>query len=470
MPEAGPSNREILTVSDINRAARRLLEGEFPMVFVEGEISNFIQPSSGHWYLTLKDDNAQLRCAMFVNRNRLVRFRPKDGMQVIVRGRISLYENRGEFQLVAEFMEEAGDGALRRAFDKLKVTLQAEGLFDKDAKEPIPKLPRHIGVITSPTGAAVRDVLHVLERRFPAIPVSVIPVQVQGEESVGQIVKAIDFANRYQDEPFDVILLTRGGGSLEDLWSFNAEQVARAIFASRLPVVCAVGHETDFTIADFVADLRAPTPSAAAEVLSPDSVEWIQTFNRAERSLTSAMAGLIKQRATHLEHVSRRLRHPGRRLQDLSQRLDEMEVRINASWRRYFTGFRFPELTARLINAMERQLERRESRARLAASRLVSPLGRIEREQSRLRYTFQHLRSRTLADLRHTAQRLASIEGKLEAYSPNAVLERGYAIVMKGDTVLRNAGDVNAGDAITARLKQGSIDAEVTATKETDDD
>lgn len=470
MPETGPSNREILTVSDINRSARRLLEGEFPLVFVEGEISNFIQPSSGHWYLTLKDDNAQLRCAMFVNRNRLVRFRPKDGMQVIVRGRVSLYENRGEFQLIAEFMEEAGDGALRRAFDKLKVALRAEGLFDPDAKQPVPKLPRHIGVITSPTGAAIRDVLHVLGRRFPAIPVSVIPVQVQGDESVPQIVAALDFANRYEEDPFDVILLTRGGGSLEDLWSFNSEQVARAVFASRLPVVCAVGHETDFTIADFVADLRAPTPSAAAEVLSPDGVEWIQTFNRVERSLTTAMADRIKQRVTHLEHVARRLRHPGRSLQDLSQRLDELEVRMNASFRRYLGGFRIPALAARLVNAMERQLERRSSRTRLAASRLTSPLAGIEREHSRLRYNEAQLRTRMLSELRHTGQRLDSIERNLKAYSPMAVLERGYAIVMKGDAVLRDAGDVEPGDEITARLQQGAITASVTGVDKVDDE
>ena len=277
MPSIPQSNREILSVGDLNRAARQLLEGQFAMVFVEGEISNFARPSSGHWYFTLKDSSAQLRCAMFRNRNQSIRFAPANGQQVIVRGKISLYEGRGEYQMIAEFLEEAGDGALRRAFDKLKSQLEAEGLFAEYTKKVIPAMPRHIAIITSPTGAAIRDVLQVLKRRFPAINVSVLPVAVQGDEAPAQIVRALSQANQYVEDPFDLILLTRGGGSLEDLWAFNTEPVARAIFASQLPVVCAVGHETDVSIADFVADLRAPTPSAAAELISPDGAEWQQT-------------------------------------------------------------------------------------------------------------------------------------------------------------------------------------------------
>jgi exodeoxyribonuclease VII large subunit len=261
------SNRDVLSVSDLTRSARMLLEEEFPNVFVEGEISNFSKPASGHWYFTLKDDKSQLRCAMFRNKNSRLRFVPRNGLQVIVRGKISLYEGRGDFQMIAEHMEEAGDGALRRAFEKLKAQLDREGLFDPAAKQPVPNLPNHLAVITSPTGAAIRDVLHVFERRFPALKVTIIPVPVQGDEAIPRIVEAIDLANRYSDLPFDAILLTRGGGSLEDLWAFNTEPVARAIFNSALPIVSAVGHEIDITIADFVADLRAPTPSAAAELL-----------------------------------------------------------------------------------------------------------------------------------------------------------------------------------------------------------
>src|SRR5690606_31569338 len=248
-------------VSQLNRRAKQLLETHLPLLWVEGELSNVSQPSSGHWYFTLKDDQAQVRCAMFRNRNMLVRFKPQQGQQVLLRARVSLYEGRGDYQLIAEHMEEAGAGALQRAYEELKQKLAAEGLFSDDLKQPLPSLPRHIGVITSPTGAAIRDILHVLARRFPAIPVTVLPVAVQGKEAAPQIVKAIQLANRA--DLFDVLILARGGGSLEDLWPFNEEVVARAIHASKLPIVSAVGHEVDFTIADFVADLRAPTPSVA---------------------------------------------------------------------------------------------------------------------------------------------------------------------------------------------------------------
>ncbi|MCB1692078.1 MAG: exodeoxyribonuclease VII large subunit, partial [Pseudomonadales bacterium] len=428
MTDVGLSNREILTVSALNRSARRLLEGEFPMVFVEGEISNFTRPSSGHWYLTLKDDNAQLRCAMFVNRNRLVRFTPKNGMQVVVRGRISLYEGRGEFQMIAEHMEEAGDGALRRAFDKLKAKLEAEGLFDPDARLPIPAMPNHIAVITSPTGAAIRDVLSVLRRRFPAITVSVLPVQVQGEDSAPQIVKALDFANRYDAEPFDVILLTRGGGSMEDLWSFNTEPVARAIHASALPVVCAVGHETDFTIADFAADLRAPTPSAAAEVLSPDRIEWLESFNRAERTLTHRMKAMIERHESHVGHIAKRLRHPGRRLEDLGQQLDHLEMRLSAAFKRYTERFRLADIATRLQGAMSRRLERAGADLRLTSSRVKPPLPRIASLSVELDNLGRRNRSAVVGELRQTSAKLSTIESRLTGMDPQRVLERGYAI------------------------------------------
>lgn len=469
MSEIGPSNREILTVSQLSRAARQLLEGEFPMVFVEGEISNFTRPSSGHWYLTLKDENSQLRCAMFVNRNRLIRFTPKNGMQVIVRGRISLYEARGEFQMIVEFMEEAGDGALRRAYEKLKASLDAEGLFAAGAKQKIPSLPHHLGVITSPTGAAIRDVLHVLRRRFPAIHISVIPVQVQGDASAPQIVAALDFANRYQDDPFDVLLLTRGGGSLEDLWSFNTEQVARAIFASKIPVVCAVGHETDFTIADFVADLRAPTPSAAAELVSPDSAEWLANFDRIERSLITAIGSKLRQESSRVEHISHRLRHPGTRLTDFHQRLDDLEIRMRGAFRHYLSGFRFEEIAARLVNAVQRRIERADARTRLTASRLTSPLARIGGASARLEQIAATFKAQMRTDLRHTQQLLNALEGRLQAMNPQAVLNRGYAIVTHGDKVVTDASQVPPGETIVARLGHGRLTAQVTQQEKEDD-
>lgn len=464
MSDRGP-NREILSVSQLNRSARQLLEGEFPMVFVEGEISNFSKPSSGHWYLTLKDDRAQLRCAMFVNRNRLIRFVPRNGLQVMVRGKISLYEGRGEFQLIVEHMEEAGDGALRRAFEALKRTLDDEGLFAAEHKQALPMLPKHIAVVTSPSGAAIRDVLHVLERRFPSIPVSVIPVQVQGEDSARQIVDALDLANRYNAEPFDVILLTRGGGSLEDLWSFNTEPVARAIFASRLPVVSAVGHETDVTIADFVADLRAPTPSAAAEILSPNAIDWLASVNRLERDLAGHALGKISRETNLLGHVTKRMRHPGRRLTDLHQRLDELEMRSRRAFGAYLDGFRLAEMEQRLSRASRQILERAGSRVRLSSSRLRNPASQIQQHVASAAHAQTRLRSAMAGALRHESQRLAAASGKLNAYSPNAILDRGYAIVMKGDQVIRSAGNVKAGERIVARLKEGEIVADVIETK-----
>ena len=309
-------NRVVLSVGELTRSAKRLLEHEFPLVYVEGEIGNFSSPASGHWYFNLKDEKAQVRCAMFKNRNHFIRFKPRVGLQVVARGRISLYEGRGEFQMIVDFLEEAGDGALRRAFEKLKNQLQHEGLFEQTRKQSLPTLPNHICVITSPTGAAVRDVLHVLQRRFPSIPVSILPVSVQGDEAVGQIVDALALAN--DANMFDCILLTRGGGSLEDLWAFNTEPVARAIAESKLPVLSAIGHETDVTIADFVADLRAPTPSAAAEILSPDITTIARQISSLEQQLSVSARRHITNRVQELQLTRKRLRHPGERLDDLS--------------------------------------------------------------------------------------------------------------------------------------------------------
>ena len=476
MPSIPQSNREILSVGDLNRAARQLLEGQFAMVFVEGEISNFARPSSGHWYFTLKDSSAQLRCAMFRNRNQSIRFAPANGQQVIVRGKISLYEGRGEYQMIAEFLEEAGDGALRRAFDKLKSQLEAEGLFAEYTKKVIPAMPRHIAIITSPTGAAIRDVLQVLKRRFPAINVSVLPVAVQGDEAPAQIVRALSQANQYVEDPFDLILLTRGGGSLEDLWAFNTEPVARAIFASQLPVVCAVGHETDVSIADFVADLRAPTPSAAAELISPDGAEWQQTFSRYQRLLQQLMASEVNDQRRHLLHLGNRMRHPGQRLQDFHQRLDDLELRLRSGLRHYLGRFRIPELQARLARAIARQTERTRARLTLAAAGIEAPGQRINNQQQHVVDLAQRLSREIHQQLGQRNRQLAHNADKLHTVSPLATLQRGYAIVTRGSgqstekslDIVQDAGSLKPGEQVIARLHHGQFQATVTHVTEHD--
>ena len=319
--------RDIYSVSRLNLEARLLLEQGFPRIWLEGELSNVSRPSSGHLYFTLKDARAQIRAAMFRSRNQAIRFRPEEGLQVLVRGRVSLYEPRGDYQLIVDHMEEAGDGALRRAFEELKRKLDAEGLFDAARKQPLPALPARIGVITSPSGAAVRDVISVLRRRFPAIPVLIYPVPVQGKEAGGEIANAIRLASRRAD--CDVLILTRGGGSLEDLWPFNEEVVARAIHDCRIPLVSAVGHEIDFTIADFVADRRAATPSAAAELVTPDQLEWLARLTQLSARLENRLRHTLSDDQRRLAWLEQRLQqvHPGQYLRQQAQRLDELEQR-----------------------------------------------------------------------------------------------------------------------------------------------
>ena len=326
--QSPPATRDVISVTSLNRMVRSLLEGHFPNVLVEGEISNLSMPSSGHWYFTLKDEGSQIRCAMFRNRNMMTRFRPRDGMQIVLRGKLSIYEGRGDYQLIGESMEEAGDGALRRRFEMLKEKLAAEGLFAAERKRVLPEHVRHVGVITSATGAVIRDIISVLQRRFPAIVVTLLPVPVQGVEAPAAIVKAINTANRRSDLGLDVLIIGRGGGSLEDLQAFNEESVARAAAASALPTISAVGHETDFTILDFVADLRAPTPSAAAELISPDRNEMMQMLGGYALVLEKLIRDRLQQHRQQLIWVARHLKHPGRRLQEHAQALDMLEGRL----------------------------------------------------------------------------------------------------------------------------------------------
>lgn len=445
------ATRDIYTVSRLNREVRTILEGSFPLIWLEGEISNLARPGSGHWYFTLKDEAAQVRCAMFRNRNMLVKGKPENGMQVLVRARIGLYEARGEYQLVIEHLEEAGDGALRRAFEALKAKLDAAGLFDVAHKQAIPALPRCIGVITSPTGAAIHDILTTLKRRFPGIPVIVYPVPVQGAEASAEIARMINLAGERAE--CDVLLLARGGGSLEDLWAFNEEVVARAMYACPIPIVAGIGHEVDVTIADFVADQRAPTPTAAAELVSPDHQEWRQRVLQLQTRLQRTAVRTIETRQQQLRYASGRLPHPARRLEERLQRLDELALRRN--------------------HAMQHSLRHRTSAIRMMQERLQQFSPRQRLAQYRLQNL--NLEQRLQTGLRHRLQRqqqqLQHLAHALDTVSPLATLSRGYAIVTTAvsDKIVRRASEVKPGDAIHTRLAHGRLVSTVTKIDEPQD-
>ncbi len=441
----------LLTVSQLNRQVKSLLESHFDFIWVEGEVSNFAAPSSGHWYFSLKDGNAQVRCAMFRNRNQRVRFTPANGDALRLRCRVSLYEGRGEFQLIVEHLEHAGAGALQAAFEKLKARLQAEGLFDPGRKQSLPDTVSKLGIITSPSGAAIHDILQVLRRRCPAIEVFLLPVPVQGEGAAARISEAIEAANRWAREDrirLDALVVGRGGGSLEDLWAFNEEVVARAIAASELPVVSAVGHEVDFTIADLVADYRAPTPSAAAELLSPDQQEWLQRLRAMESNLTRLARRQFGDAATLLSHLKRRLRHPGAQIRENAQRVDDLEQR--------------------LVLVQRNLLRRHRADLALRASRLManSPLPRLQQSREDLRNRRQRLQTSAQHRLRGLTERLAHLGQVLNSLSPLGTLQRGYAIVTDSSgKVLRDARQAAVGDEVEARLASGRLGLTVRKTE-----
>ena len=442
-PNPAPQ-REIFTISRLNREAKFLLERTLGAVWLEGEISNLSRPGSGHWYFSLKDEAAQVRCAMFRQRNLAIRFPVRDGMHVLARGRVSLYEARGEFQVVIDHLEEAGEGALRRRFEELKQKLQAEGLFDERHKQPLPALPKRIGVITSPTGAAIRDILHILKRRFPTIPVLIYPVPVQGESAPREIAHAIRLAGTRAD--CDVLIVARGGGSLEDLWAFNDEGVARAIFDCPIPVVSGVGHEVDFTIADFVADARAPTPSGAAERVVPDRAEWLRRIETTGTRVVHAMRRKLAESRALLTAQEKGLarNHPGARLREHSQRLDELE--------------------GRLTHAARTRIERARSRLASEGALLAraSPAIRVAALRLRLEASRRALLAAGRNGLNAPRSRLDLAMRTLHAVSPLATLDRGYAIVTDGNGhVLQDAAATAVGDTIGARLARGSLTARV---------
>ncbi|MDX1443154.1 MAG: exodeoxyribonuclease VII large subunit [Gammaproteobacteria bacterium] len=438
-------DRVVLTPSQLNSDIRQALERGFPPLWVEGEISNLAQPRSGHLYFSLKDADSQIGCAMFRNRNQLLRFRPENGQQVLVRARITVYEPRGQYQLLVESMEPAGEGALRAAFDRLKAKLEAEGLFAPERKRALPVAPQRIGIITSPSGAAIRDILTTLERRFPLAEVVVYPTAVQGNDAPRQIIHALDAANRRAE--CDVLIVGRGGGSLEDLMAFNDEGVARALAASEIPTISGVGHETDFTIADFVADLRAPTPTGAAERVAPDIRDWLRTLATLRDGLTAAAQRQLARRNERLQWVRRRLQqqHPGQQLRQQAQRLDELEARLQRGME---TGLR----------------DRRQALARLRAEfREHHPGHRIARQLDHVNDMGDRLARRTQEQLRHRGQRLQELSRALNAVSPLATLGRGYAILgdAQTDHVITHIEQATPGQRITARLQDGQLEATV---------
>jgi exodeoxyribonuclease VII large subunit len=437
-------DRDIYSVSRLNREVRVLLERGFGSLWIEAEISNFSRPSSGHWYFSLKDAAAQVRCAMFRQRNLLARFAPRDGQKVLVRARIGLYEPRGEYQLLVDHIEDAGLGALKRQFEELSARLAAEGLFAAERKRPLPALPRRIGVITSPTGAAIRDIVHVLGRRFPAAAVLLFPVAVQGAQAAAEITAAVILAGRRGD--CDVLIVARGGGSLEDLWAFNDEALARAIVASPMPVVSGVGHEIDFTIADFAADVRAPTPSAAAEIVVPDGGEYLKTLRGAEARIAQALRRHLQVRRERLRWLAGRaaLVSPAARLAQRMQLLDDLENRLVRALRQRTT-----DLRSDLVEARSRLWQ-------------VSPVTRVRDDAVRLRALGVRLQAAQKRHLSDARERLLPLQRTLQAVSPLATLERGYAIVSRGDgSILRDAAQVAPGTLIEARLATGRLRAKV---------
>lgn len=440
--------RTVFSVSQLNHEARVLLERGLGVVWVEGELSNFSRPASGHWYFSLKDREAQVRCAMFRMKNAAVGFAPKAGQQVLARGRVSLYEPRGDYQLIVEHLEEAGVGALQREFERLKAKLAAEGLFASESKRSLPHFPRRIALVTSPTGAAIRDVLNILARRFPPASVLVYPTPVQGAAAAPSIVAALELASQRAD--CDVLILARGGGSIEDLWSFNDERVARAIRACAIPVVTGIGHEVDFTIADFAADVRAPTPSGAAELAVPDRQTWLVQLARTADRLGACLRRELRVLSGRFASATARLKsaHPGMRLARQAQRLDDLEQRLTGAVQNgmHVTRNRLAMAHVRLVRYSPEQA-------------LIDCRRRSETLAGRLRHAVE-------GQLARRAHRVELADRTLQAASPLATLARGFAIVTRDDgSLVTDADTVAVGEQVETRLARGRVRAKVIGTQ-----
>ncbi len=440
------TSRQILTVTKLNRLARTVLEGEIGLVWLSAEISNFVRAASGHWYFTLKDQKAQVRAAMFKNANRSIRVLPKEGDKVLVRASVGLYEARGDYQLVVEHLESDGEGALKQAYEALKTKLNAQGLFDASRKRSIPQVINKVGVITSSSGAALHDILSVLKRRSPQIEVIVYPSMVQGEQAAQQLLNALRTAQARNE--VDVLLLTRGGGSLEDLWCFNDETLARAVATCTLPIVSAVGHEVDFTIADFVADVRAPTPSAAAELISQDMAQLFETLNLSQRRLTRAMASLVNINKHRHEQLKQRISsmHPESKIHNQLQSLD----------------YRFSQLKHAILQQLAKK--QRYLATKEAGLRRQSPVTLLNSAVNRMDKSSDKLTELMKSKLEKHKNALASNAALLNSVSPLSTLARGYSISLKDGDTVSQISDVKNGDIIRTRVTDGEITSKVTGT------
>ena len=430
---------EIISVSDLNKMVRGQLETRFNLIWVKGEISNFKAHTSGHFYFSLKDSKAQVSAVMFKGFNQGLRFKPTDGLEVIVRGKITVYEPRGSYQVFCELMEPVGAGALQLAFEQLKKKLELEGLFAPEKKRPLPPHPKHVAIVTSPTGAAIRDILNILGRRNKGLQVTIVPALVQGAGAAASIVEAIQKAQMLKD--IDVMIVGRGGGSIEDMWCFNEEVVARAIATARVPVISAVGHEIDFTIADFVADLRAPTPSAAAELVAKNAQEMLDTLKTLKQRLWKSWSHSFEMNKRNLQHLSQRLVDPKRYLQEMMQRCDELAFRLENSWKNV--------------------ISQKRQKIALLLSQLGSPMEQLRLRQQLLERSYEKLGIVMKAHMEKYKHRVECSISLLDTLSPLKVVARGYSVVRKNLEVIRSVKQVKVNDQLSVQLAEGKLKVEV---------
>ena len=437
------NTQEIVSVSEINKRAKSLLEENFPFVWIEGEVSNFFSAASGHWYFSLKDESSEIRCAMFSNKNLQISFEPKDGDHLVVNGTLSIFEGRGQYQLIVEHVELAGEGALLRAFEELKKKLHSEGLFDDSLKKELPPYPKKIAVVTSPDGAVIQDIINVLDRRSPFFNLVVVPTLVQGDKAAPQISRAINKASKLKN--IGLIILARGGGSIEDLWAFNSEEVARTITKCPIPLISAIGHETDFTIADFVADLRAPTPSIAAEIVSQSYSELNETFDNYYDYLTAGFGSFLEYQRLRFENLINRIRHPGDKLREIGQKVDYIETN--------------------LVRNIYDHIYSLQNNFKLNDQAFIqnSPVNKIKEVKVHLQNTSKDLLNAFKAKTERKNNILGELVATLQAVSPLSVLARGYSIISTepGGQILSSASQVKIGQKISAVLNEGKIKAKV---------
>ena len=437
------NTQEIISVSEINRRAKSILEENFPFVWIQGEVSNFFSAASGHWYFSLKDESSEIRCAMFANKSHRITFEPKDGDHLVLNGTLSIFEGRGQYQIIVEHIELAGEGALLKAFEELKKKLLKEGLFDDSLKKKLPSYPRSIAVVTSPDGAVIQDIINVLSRRSPFFNLTVVPTLVQGEKAAPLICEALNKASNLEN--IDLIILARGGGSIEDLWAFNNEEVARAIVNCPVPLVSAVGHETDFTISDFVADIRAPTPSIAAEIISQPYSELKETLEGYQSYLLKSVESQFDSQRTRITNLIKRIRHPGDKLREIGQRVDYLETA--------------------LIQEMHQKVSFKKNQLNISQLSLQqnSPQNKVKEAKVYLQNASKDLLKAFNLKIERKRKLLGELVATIEAVSPLSVLARGYSIIStepKGK-ILSSSDQVEIGQTISAVLNKGSIKAEV---------